>query len=145
MSKRLWYLSGGMTAFGKDNFEESNVWRVRLQKYFSNLSLDQINLFNPNAHWSMLDDPEEFTDREAMNLDIYKLRNSELVIYGNNDPYSRGSMIELGIAYERRIPIFVLNFNNNEIHCWVKEISERIFNSEKELVDYLNGHYVRID
>ena len=144
-NKRLWYLSGGMQKFGAEEIDKSNNWREDLKNRISSISDGNILAFNPNEHFSMLTNPETYTDREVMNLDIYKLRKSELIIYSNNDPKSRGSMIELGIGYERQIPIFTLNEDNNEIHCWVKNISEKIFNSREELILYLQEHYVRGD
>ena len=143
--KRLWYLSGGMTKFGKDEFYKSENWRQDLKEQIERISEGQIKAFNPNCHWSMLTDTSEFTDREAMNLDIYKLRNSELVIYANNDPYSRGSMIELGIAYERNIPIIALNETKDELHPWVSCLVERVFEDREDLVAYLIEHYINID
>ena len=143
--KRIWYLSGGMTRFGVNQFDESNNWRVDLKDQIYNLSDGFITGFNPNDHFNLTDDPEEFTDREAMNLDIYKLRQSELVIFNNNDPFSRGSLIELGIAYERQIPIFVLNEDDNEVHCWVRDMAQRVFTDRDDLMMYLNAHYIGRD
>ena len=142
---RLWYLSGGMTKFGVNQFDESNNWRMDLKDQIHNLSDGFISAFNPNDHFNLTDDPEEFTDREAMNLDIYKLRQSELVIFNNNDPFSRGSMIELGIAYERQIPIFVLNEDDNEVHCWVRDMAQRVFTDREDMMMYLNAHYIGRD
>ena len=139
---RIWYLSGGMTKFGKEDFDESNNWRVDLKDQIRNLSDGYIVAFSPNEHWNMLDDSEEFEDREAMNLDIYKLRQSELVIYNNNDGYSRGSMIELGIAWERQIPIFVLDENNEDVHPWVACMAERVFTDREDMTMYLSEHYI---
>lgn len=144
-NKRLWYLSGGMTKFGKEEFYKSNDWRVDIKEQIENISEGYITAFNPNYHWSLLSDPDEFSDREAMNLDIYKLRQSELVIYSNNDPFSRGSMIELGIAWERRIPIFVLNEEKLEIHPWVQCFAEAVFCDREDLMLYLIEHYVGRD
>ena len=143
--KRIWYLSGGMTRFGVNQFDESNNWRVEISRRIEDLSNGSVICFNPNLHWNLTTDPNEFTDREAMNLDIYKLRNSELVIYSNNDPLSRGSMIELGIAWERRIPIISFDEWENEIHPWLKSMSERIFNNRIQMLEYLNDHYIIIN
>ena len=139
---RLWYLSGGMEKFGKDEFNKSNDWREDLKEQITNLSEGHITAFNPNQHYSFHSDPSEYTDREVMNLDIYKLRQSELVIYNNNDPFSRGSMIELGIAVERRLPVFVLNEDHNPIHCWVNCLAEKIFDNREDMVLYLVDHYM---
>ena len=122
-----------------------NEWRKRLQEKVAYMSNGEIMVFNPNSHFSLLTDPSEFTDREAMNIDIFKLRQSELMIYRNNDPFSRGSMIEFGIGWERRIPILVLNDEDNELHPWVKSMAEKITKSETELLWYLEDHYMRLD
>ena len=47
------YLSGGMQNFGKENFDESNNWRVEAENIFNELngySDNNINItcFNPN-------------------------------------------------------------------------------------------------
>lgn len=144
-NKRLWYLSGGMQKFGKEEFDKSNDWREYLAEQIKNLSDGNILALNPNKHYNFSMNPEEYTEREVMNLDIYKLRNSELVIYFNNDPYSRGSMAELGIAWERRIPILVVNDGDNELHSWVKCMAEKIFPNFEELLWYVDAHYININ
>lgn len=144
-NKRLWYLSGGMQKFGAKEIDKSNNWRIYLSQEINKLSEGNITVCNPNTHWSFLTDPEEYTDREIMNLDIYKLRNSELVIYYNNDPYSRGSMVELGIAWERRIPIIVVSEEGEEIHPWVKCMAEKILPNFEELLWYVVDHYININ
>ena len=139
---RIWYLSGGMTKFGKEEFEKSNSWRTDIKEQIEKMSEGYITAFNPNEHYSILSDPDDYSDREVMNLDIYKLRQSELVIYNNNDPFSRGSLIELGIAYERQIPIFTLNEEGNEVHSWVRDISQRVFTDREDMMMYLSAHYI---
>lgn len=142
---RLWYLSGGMTKFGTEEYEQSNNWRKEFKDLIEDMSDGHILCFNPNEHWSMMSDPSEFTDEEAMKLDIYKLRRSELVIYNNNDPYSRGSMIELGIAWELGLPILTLNDVHEEVHPWVRCMSEKVFRNRVDLIMYLKEHYMGID
>lgn len=141
---RLWYLSGGMTKFGSHSFEESNNWRLEVKRRIWEVSDHNIICFNPNDHYNCTTDITKFTDREAMNLDLHKLRQSELLIFNNNDPFSRGSMIELGIAWERRIPIITLN-ESEGLHCWVEQMSEKVCSSIGELIEYLYDHYIRID
>jgi len=143
--ERLWYLSGGMTKFGVEEFHESNNWRKEIKDLIEDITDHRIICFNPNEHWSMKSDPNEFSDNEAMRLDIYKLRRSELVIYNNNDPFSRGSMIELGIAWELGLPIITLNDSQQELHPWVEQMSEKIFTSKTDMIMYLKEHYMCID
>lgn len=143
--RRMWYLSGGMTKFGKDEFRESNNWRREVKSMIEDITDRNILCFNPNDHYNCADDPSSFTDREAMDLDIYKLRQSELVIYCNNDPFSRGSMIELGIAYQMDIPIIVLNNTKQELHPWVRDMARKVFESTLDMFMYLKEHYMCMD
>ena len=139
---RVWYLSGGMEKFGKDEFYKSNDWREDLKTQIYKMSDGYITTFNPNDHYNMQSDPSEYTDREVMNLDIYKLRQAELVIFNNNDPYSRGSCIELGIAIERKLPVFVLNEEHYPLHSWINCLAEKIFDNREDMVRYLVDHYM---
>lgn len=143
--RRMWYLSGGMTKFGKDEFHESNNWRREVKSMIEDITDRNILCFNPNDHYNCADNPDSFTDREAMDLDIYKLRQSELVIYCNNDPFSRGSMIELGIAYQMDIPIIVLNNTKQELHPWVRDMARKVFESTLDMFMYLKEHYMCMD
>ena len=80
--------------------------------------------------------------REIMELDLHKLRNSNLVIVNFNDMYSLGSMSELAIAYDRRIPIIGLDVNKQELHPWQIEMCNRIFDDMDEMLDYVEDYYL---
>ena len=77
-----------------------------------------------------------------MELDLHKLRNSNLVIVNFNDMYSLGSMSELAIAYDRRIPIIGLDVNKQELHPWQIEMCNRIFDDMDEMLDYVEDYYL---
>ena len=83
-----------------------------------------------------------------MNLDLYKLKHSYLVIINFNDVYSLGSMAEIAIAFDRGIPI--IGFNEDEkslhpkvLHPWQKCMCERIFTDIHEMLDYIEDIYLR--
>ena len=78
-----------------------------------------------------------------MNFDLNKLRDSNLVIVNFNDMYSLGSMSELAIAYERRIPVIGLDIDKQELHPWQICMCERIFNDIDEMLDYIQDFYLR--
>lgn len=138
------YLMGGMGKFGKEHFEEANQWRVycknALENYESNY---KVNVINPNAYFNFRDEPPRYnTQREIMELDIHKVRNSKLGIINFNDMYSLGSMVELAIAYERRIPVIGLDIDKQELHSWQIEMCARIFNNIDEMLDYVEDFYL---
>lgn len=136
------YLCGGMGKFGKDNFEESDTWR-RYCKETLELYRSKVKVINPNDYFSFVQDPPLYeSNREVMELDLNKLRNSDLVIANFNDMYSLGSMSELAIAYERRIPIIGLDIDKQVLHPWQIEMCNRIFDDIDELLDYVEDFYL---
>ena len=65
-----------------------------------------------------------------------------MVIVNFNDMYSLGSMSELAIAYDRRIPIIGLDINKQELHPWQIEMCNRIFDDIDEMLDYVEDYYL---
>ena len=78
-----------------------------------------------------------------MEFDLHRLRTSDLVIINFNDMYSLGSMAELAIAYERKIPIVGLDINKQDLHPWEVEMCNRIFHDIDEMLDYVEDFYLR--
>ena len=138
------YLAGGMGKFGKDNFEESNKWRTYCKNTLENFEGNyQSDVINPNSYFNFVDNPPKYSSqKEVMELDINKVRNSDLVICNFNDPKSLGTMAELAIAYERRIPVIGLNEDFDELHPWQIEMCTRIFNNIDEMLDYVEDFYL---
>lgn len=140
------YLSGGMGKFGKENFEESDKWRRYCKRALENYEgeIYRVNVINPNDYFSFRDEtPQYKSNAEVMRFDLYKLRKSDLVIMSFNDKHSLGSAIELGIAYDRDIPIIGLDVDNQELHPWLTSMCERIFNNIDEMIDYIKDFYLR--
>ena len=140
------YLAGGMGKFGKDEFDKSNNWRVYCQNVLNGIGENNdvgIITVNPNEYFSFRDDnPKYSSQREVMEFDIHKVRNSDLIIINFNDVYSLGSMAELAIAYDRRIPVIGLNIDNQELHPWQIEMCTRIFTDIDEMLDYVEWFYI---
>lgn len=146
MRKMDIYLCGGMGKFGKENFDKGNNWRVYckevLESFGKNNSIDVIAT-NPNDYFNFLDEnPKYASEREVMEFDIHKVRNSDLVIINFNDVYSLGSMAELAIAYERRIPVIGLNIENQTLHPWQAEMCTRIFTNIDDMLEYIEWFYM---
>lgn len=139
------YLCGGMGKFGKDNFEESNNWRKYCKRTIEHCESTYNGItINPNDYFNFVDEPPQYkTHNEVMRLDLHKLRNSDLVIANFNDKHSLGSMAEIAIAYDRRIPIIGLNESSEELHPWQTAMCERIFTNIDEMLDYVEDFYLR--
>lgn len=137
------YLSGGMQKFGKDNFEEGNKWRKYCKEMLENCECDyKVKVCNPNDLFNFRDEPQYISEKEVMNLDLYKLRQSDLVIVSFNDKWSLGTMSEIAIAYEKRIPVIGLDIDKQILHPWQICMCERIFNDINEMLGYIQDFYI---
>ena len=140
------YLAGGMQKFGKKDFNESNYWRVHIEQELMKLDCGrQTRICNPNDYYSFYDNsPRYSTMREVMEFDLNKVRNSDLIIVNFNDLKSLGTMAELAIAYEHRIPVIGLCSEENYpmLHPWQKEMCNRIFGDIDEMLDYVEDYYL---
>lgn len=139
------YLCGGMGKFGKDNFEQGNSWRIYCKDALSNYeSTYSVNIVNPNDYFNFREEPKRYkTQREIMEFDLNKVRHSDLIIINFNDMYSLGSMAELAIAYEKKIPVIGLDIDRQNLHPWQIEMCNRIFNNIDEMLDYIKDFYLR--
>lgn len=138
MKNKLFYLAGGMQNL---SLSEQNDWRIDLKDIIEDLGNDKIHVINPIDHFSFFEKTHE-SDREVMELDLGKVRKSDLIIVNFNDPKSIGTTAELAISYEHRIPIIGLNENNNELHPWLKCFCSRIFTDKEDLLLYVIKHYI---
>lgn len=132
-----------MGKFGRENFDIGNEWRVYFQCKFSDYS--NIVMCNPNNHFNFKDEIDYKSQREIMEYDLHRVRNSDLIIVNFNEPASIGSAMELAIAYEKKIPILGLceHKEDAELHPWLKEVCNRIFYNREELFLYTIKHYWR--
>lgn len=138
------YLCGGMGKFGKDNFDKGNNWRMYCKHILENLECNYfVKVVNPNDYFNFKEEPRRYkTQREIMEFDLDKVRKSDFLICNFNDMYSLGTMSEIAIAYEHRIPVIGLNDENNELHPWQVEFCTRIFNDIDELLEYVKDFYL---
>ena len=137
------YMAGGMGKFGKDNFHKGNNWRLYCKNELENLdSCKNVIAINPNDYFNFIEEPRYISEREVMEFDLYKVRESDLVIINFNDIYSLGSMAELAIAYERRIPVIGLDIDDQILHPWQQEMCTRIFNDVDEMLNYIKDFYL---
>lgn len=144
---KVFYLCGGMGLFWKERFNEGNEWRVDIKDRIEQISNGKVKCCNPNDYFNFLDRSTYESDKEVMEFDLYKVRNSDLVIVNFNDPKSIGSACEMAMAYELKIPIIGLCENGEEkiLHPWLKEFCNRVFTDREELILYVTKHYVKED
>ena len=137
------YLIGGMMKFA-DDFEKSNKWREYLKdKLEYCLSRYSVHVINPNDYYNFLPNNNADSEREIMEFDLNKLRNSKLCICNFNDVYSLVSMGELAIAYDRRIPVIGLCENNENLHPWQEEMITKKFTDIESLALYVIDYYLK--
>lgn len=139
------YLAGGMCKFGKDEFEKSNTWRIITKQFLQNNDCDvEVHVTNPNDYFSFNDNaPMYESQKEVMEFDLNRVRHSDLVIANFNDMNSLGTMSEIAIAYERKIPIIGLDVDKQDLHPWQIEMCNRIFTNISELFEYTENFYLR--
>ena len=137
------YLAGGMGKFGKDNFDVGNRWRLIFKKRLESNENMNVKAINPNNYFNFLEEPPRYANqREIMEYDLNRVRNSDLIIVNFNDMYSLGTMAEIAIAYENKISIIGLNETNQKLYPWQVEMCNRIFTETNELLDYVEYFYL---
>ena len=135
------YLSGGM---GNLSFEEQSKWRsqvINAIKFGDYDCAKQASFFNPVNYYNF-EETRQRSEREVMEFDLNALRNSDLVIVNFNDPKSVGTISELAIAYEKKIPIIGINKDNYELHPWLTEFTTRMCLDLREAVEYVVEFYL---
>lgn len=135
------YLSGGM---GNLSFEEQSKWRMQIVnaiKYGEYGYEKKVAFFNPVNYYNF-QEVRHKSEREAMEFDLYNLRNSDLVIVNFNDPKSIGTACELILAKELHIPVIGINKDNQELHPWLVECTTRMCSSIREAVEHVVEFYL---
>lgn len=135
------YLSGGMTGL---SYDDSIKWRNKIKDAikFGDYNLGKTPIFfNPPEFYS----PEHNyhkSQREAMEFDLYELRNSNVVIVNFNAPNSIGTAMELMLAKEYHIPVIGINKDGYDLHPWLLECCTRICDSMAECVEYIAEYFL---
>ncbi len=117
-------------------FKEANEWRRQVKALFRCKFIgDEAYIFNPLEAFP----PEDFTDANeyyAMKADIRKLKASDVVICNiSSNPKSIGTNMELAIAHEHDIPVYIYNPTGEKLHPWQILMSDKSFTTLEDLVD----------
>lgn len=135
------YLSGSMSDV---SFEEMSKWRKQVMDAIRFGQYDYTknpSFFNPVNYYGF-EEVRYRSEREVMEFDLNALRNSNLVIVNFNDDRSVGTISELAIAYEHRIPIIGINKDGHLLHPWLEGFVTRMCDSVKEAVEHTVDFYL---
>lgn len=138
------YISGAIT--GLKSKEEVD-YRYTIKKRLENGNdmhgyKQKVCVFNPIEFFNYIDEKNYISEKQVMNYELDKLRKSDLIIVDFKNHKSLGTMSEMSIAYEHRIPIIGLNLNSYDIHPWQKEMCDIIFYNYNQLISYIIGYYL---
>lgn len=123
MNKKRIYLAGGIMNI---SYEEAYDWR-RSTAYILAQRGANFECFNPLDHEGMEDEVE---------FDLNALRHSDLVLVNFNDPKSLGTMAEIAIAYEHRIPIVgYCPHGAANLHPWINYMVNEMCVDLEDLID----------
>lgn len=141
MEKVKIYLSGGM---GNLSFEEQSKWRNQVMNaiMFGDYDYEKKPIFFNPVNYYNFQEVRYRSEREVVEFDLNALRNSDLVIVNFNDPKSVGTISELAIAYEKKIPVVGINDKNQKLHPWLTEFTTRMCDDVREAVEYVVDFYL---
>lgn len=139
------YISGSITDLkSKEEVSYRYIIETMLMNTHHNYDYTQkINVFNPIKYFNNFDKNVFVSEKQVMRYDLYKLKNSDLIIADFINPKSVVTISEIAIAYEYKIPIIGLNLKNVKLHPWQLEMCDVIFNDWEELVNYIICRYVQ--
>ena len=135
------YLSGSMAGV---SWEEQTKWRRQVMdaiKYNDYHYVKKPVFFDPTRFYNLKEKTQK-SEREVMEFDLYNLRNSDLVIVNVNNQWSLGTMSELILAKEYRIPVIGWNSSGEELHPWLVECITRMCDNLREAVEHTVDFYL---
>lgn len=137
------YLAGAMSGLSR---EEQSKWRVKVEDRLRNSDLILrykyiLDIFNPFSYYNYFEQGHK-TEKEIMRYEFDKIRKSDLIIVNFNNPSSLGTMAELAVAYEHRIPIVGMSSDLQSLHPWEIEMCTRICDDMDELIEHVSWYYL---
>lgn len=138
------YLAGKMSGL---SWEEMQQWRREFAQHVNEHTYNcnmfrNVYIFNPCDYYNPLlseDDVDGLIDREAMQFDIYHLKDSDIMV-ANLEGNSIGTAMEVAIAKDNDIPVIGICNNESELHPWLKEscmvLCDSLHDAEEYVCDY---------
>ena len=132
------YLAGSMSGI---SFEESNMWREVSKEYLESRECNyHVKTINPNDYFNFLVKRHE-TEEEIRRFDIHKVDISDL-IFVNLNGKSIGTAMELQHAFDKSIPIVGYKDDKEDLHPWLQCVCDRVFDNQKDALEYINEFYL---
>ena len=140
------YLAGAMSGKTK---EEMDSWRLAAYKELVRFAEGRLNVIDPSFYYntSMDSDVWDYKDKEYIRWELRNVKNCNLLIARVEDGFSSlGTMAEITTAYNHDIPIilYVDNKHNQEIHPFISEMCDKVFDDLSELGLYVADYYVSV-
>lgn len=136
--KSIIYLAGAISGL---NPEQYMGWRNKLATNLATVTNGHWHCFDPCDHLNEFG--EVIDEAESAIYDLDHLRHSRLMIASFEfTQKSTGTLIELGVAYENRIPIIGYNPDKVVLHPWIKTLCTHVCYTENGLYQYLCDHYL---
>jgi len=129
------YLAGAVSDIPH---EEAMGWRIEITKQLDNFDGNfKAYVTNPVIYYNFKNPNAYDSEREIMQFELNRVRKSDLIITNFENPQSLGTMAELAIGYEHRIPIVGLCKDTKELHPWQIEMTDKIFANIDDLIEYV--------
>lgn len=136
------FLSGGMANL---SMEEQNGWReefiIGVSRIMMQKKLPEPYIINPVKFYNYEDKTYNSLD-EVFHFERRHVQSCDLLVVNANDPLSRGTSMEIAFAYDRDIPILILNEENKKLYEWWEICADRIFDDMNALEEYVCKYYL---
>lgn len=133
------------------SYDDQSTYRKYIKENLENYEGNyKAVVCNPVDYYNF-QNPRHASEREVMQFDLDKVRHSDFIIVNFNAPKSLGTMAEIAIAYEHRIPVIGLNEQYSligqekifvKLHSWQHEMCTRIFNDMEEMLNHVKEFYL---
>lgn len=137
------YLAGAITGLDWDTAER---WRFDIKNRIERRS--EWKVINPCDHIPHVKTFTEAIEKGCMMWDLWQLKRSDVVVCDFSHPTSLGTSWELGIAYEKGIPIIGVHTEQkpkDTLHPWWKIAAMHICKDIDELEQYLSKNFLNGD
>ena len=134
------YLAGAMTGL---TFKAMTDWRIKIKQELLKSSAKSLIVINPVNYYNF-SHPQHDSEKKVMEYDLWRLKDSNLVIVNLNKPDSIGTAMELMCAKKNNIPIIGLCENKyyTDVHPWLKECCNKVLFTMKDLINYVSKFYL---
>lgn len=124
------------------SWEEQTEWRRQVMDIINNsYHKKSVTFFDPTRFYNFKEKHQK-SEREVMEFDLYNLRDSDLVIVNINNQRSLGTMSELILAKEYRIPVIGWNSCDEELHPWLSECFTRMCDNISDTTEHVIDFYL---